>query len=760
MAHSKGDKTMATIYDVAKHAGTSISTVSNYLNQTKYVGPDKAKRVKEAIESLGYVPSRAAKSLKTKSSNEIHVILPGLTDPLYAHTYTGIANAIVDTDYALSLHLTNDIKATETLILEKVLKANPTGVILCTCQPDHTELLDRLERSCHSLFLFRSVELDRDVASFEFDNEAAVYKLCKRLMSTSDADIALVTGPVTYSFERQCITGYIKAHEVFDRTYKQNLVSSLPLSKEAAFRQLAIYYADKPLPNHIIASSNLFATAIRDLYAIHQKTDYTLITLGYESWYNKDLSRTILQTIRQGEQIGAEAITTLLGAIEHPRAYEKRTIICKDYFDNDMLTNQTSQLTSSISSAHKDQSPLRLLLLDDKRSLAAIKSLIPAFEAQFNITVEIETRSYSELRQTIIEQSHTDIPSYDLCSVDMPWIPELSESSIIAPLTDFVDQDYMKDITGNYNYPTRLGLYKQALYGIPYIIGSQLLFYRKDLFSNRDMNEQFFENYGRELTPPTDWFTYNQVAKFFTRKYNKTSPTTYGTCLADYFQDSILGEILPRVWGYDGHLIDNEMVPSFTSPSVKKAFDNYIEASKYGISETAHYAEDVANAFCQGDIAMITSYVSYAPMIYDPVDSKVNGLVDFVAMPSNSSMVSGWSLCLNKKRQDPQKANAFLKWFLSLDISYRYSLMTGNPTRHQLFYNANLNKLYPWLERCAETFEQGHTRRLFENAPSSHLTRETLEATVSNIIYRHQSSKSSIHSLLKQADRDLLKLTH
>ncbi len=113
---------MATIYDVAKLAGTSISTVSNYLNQTKYVGPDKSRRVKEAIESLGYVPNKAAKALKTSASNEIHVVLPNIDDPTYSHTYTGFNKILSDSDYTIVLHLTDDIPSNELYILNKIQK--------------------------------------------------------------------------------------------------------------------------------------------------------------------------------------------------------------------------------------------------------------------------------------------------------------------------------------------------------------------------------------------------------------------------------------------------------------------------------------------------------------------------------------------------------------------------------------------------------------------------------------------------------------
>lgn len=55
---------MATIYDVAKLAGTSISTVSNYLNQTKYVGPDKSSVSKKPLNLSVMSLTRQPKPLR------------------------------------------------------------------------------------------------------------------------------------------------------------------------------------------------------------------------------------------------------------------------------------------------------------------------------------------------------------------------------------------------------------------------------------------------------------------------------------------------------------------------------------------------------------------------------------------------------------------------------------------------------------------------------------------------------------------------
>src|SRR5690606_8643057 len=82
-----------TIIDVAKRAGVSKSTVSQYLNgRYEYMGADTRERIKQAVEELGYRPNTIARSLKKKKTKTIGVILANI---LYSFS-TKVIRAIED----------------------------------------------------------------------------------------------------------------------------------------------------------------------------------------------------------------------------------------------------------------------------------------------------------------------------------------------------------------------------------------------------------------------------------------------------------------------------------------------------------------------------------------------------------------------------------------------------------------------------------------------------------------------------------------
>ena len=66
---------MATIKDVAREAGVSIATVSNYLNRTKPVSKEKAKAIQTAIEDLKYSHNILARNFRIKNNQDMEILL-------------------------------------------------------------------------------------------------------------------------------------------------------------------------------------------------------------------------------------------------------------------------------------------------------------------------------------------------------------------------------------------------------------------------------------------------------------------------------------------------------------------------------------------------------------------------------------------------------------------------------------------------------------------------------------------------------------
>ena len=95
---------MATMKDVAKRAGLSVSCVSKYLNRPNSVLPATKKKIDEAIAALDYKPSIIAQSLRTKRSRIIVVIMESVINPFFATLFEAIRHDCEENGYFVMLH--------------------------------------------------------------------------------------------------------------------------------------------------------------------------------------------------------------------------------------------------------------------------------------------------------------------------------------------------------------------------------------------------------------------------------------------------------------------------------------------------------------------------------------------------------------------------------------------------------------------------------------------------------------------------------
>jgi LacI family transcriptional regulator len=103
-------KQTVTIQDVAKTAGVSVSTVSRVLNGKVDVAVDTQNRILEVIEQLSYTSSLAARSMRSRKTNLIGLIMPDIAYPFAFEVMKGVNRAIAESEYDLLVYTTGDIR--------------------------------------------------------------------------------------------------------------------------------------------------------------------------------------------------------------------------------------------------------------------------------------------------------------------------------------------------------------------------------------------------------------------------------------------------------------------------------------------------------------------------------------------------------------------------------------------------------------------------------------------------------------------------
>ena len=134
----------ATIRDVAQRAGVSPSTVSAYLNRTKYVSPDLAERIREAVEALDFHPSRAARALRQRTRS-LAFLVPDIANTGYVRSLRAASEVARGRGYTLLLLDTLNAARSVDEAVSQLIEMRVDGVLLAlTWDLARDEVLSRL----------------------------------------------------------------------------------------------------------------------------------------------------------------------------------------------------------------------------------------------------------------------------------------------------------------------------------------------------------------------------------------------------------------------------------------------------------------------------------------------------------------------------------------------------------------------------------------------------------------------------------------
>src|ERR1700712_3141161 len=132
----QGGRPMATMRDVALHAGVSAKTVSRVVNNDRYVSPDVRLRVERAVDELQYVPNMLAVTFRTGRDAAIGIAVPGVADPFFASIIGAVEREASRRGVAVIVTSVGWEAAHEQQSIEAVLHRRVAGMIICPVGPD------------------------------------------------------------------------------------------------------------------------------------------------------------------------------------------------------------------------------------------------------------------------------------------------------------------------------------------------------------------------------------------------------------------------------------------------------------------------------------------------------------------------------------------------------------------------------------------------------------------------------------------------
>src|SRR5436853_132293 len=190
---------MVTIRDVAKESGFSSTTVSIVLNNAplaRYIPAVTKKRIERAAKKLGYRPNLFARSLRSKRSHTVGVMVFDMTDPYCTLILRGIENCLYQSSYLPILTDVHNERGRFERYLEMLLDRRIEGlIVLANWLFLDMNLLADLEKNRIPTAMI-GCELHTDaVSSVIVDNEAGGHAALQHLYALGHRQIGFIRGP-------------------------------------------------------------------------------------------------------------------------------------------------------------------------------------------------------------------------------------------------------------------------------------------------------------------------------------------------------------------------------------------------------------------------------------------------------------------------------------------------------------------------------------------------------------------------------------
>ncbi|MNZ69658.1 HTH-type transcriptional regulator MalR [compost metagenome] len=324
-----------TIKDVAKKAGVSPSTVSRVLSNHPRISTETSRKVKEIMEQLGYHPNIMAKSLVSKTTNSICIMLPKSAEELFSNFFfMELIRGIVTQATRLGYDVLISSGANEKEEVEAVSRLlngrRVDGVILLYSRKDDP-VIDFLHENGHHFVLIGRSDRYPDTLSVDNDNVQASYDATKHLISLGHERIGFVSGPPDLVFSKDRLKGYMDALNDAGLEMRPEWIVEGEFLQDSGYRAMSFFMNLPDRPTAIVLIDDVVSFGVlRSLHELKYKVPEDLCLVSFNNIPLSELSTPPLSSIDIGiYNLGYTASQLLIQSIENnnDKNYQKRQII-------------------------------------------------------------------------------------------------------------------------------------------------------------------------------------------------------------------------------------------------------------------------------------------------------------------------------------------------------------------------------------------------------------------------------------------------
>ncbi|MBC2398298.1 LacI family transcriptional regulator [Clostridium tetanomorphum] len=327
-----------TMMDIAKKANVSKTTVSMVINNRDgNISDETRQKILAIAKELNYIPNSVARSLSTKKSETIGIILPDITNPFFSEMARAIEDGANNLGYNVIFCNTDNEETKEEKYTRLLISKLVDGVIFISGGESTKSINILVNNNVPFVVVDRPINDNKDYYGIYCLNREGVKKGIKYLINKNRKKIAFVIGPQELENAKERFRGYKEVMEEYD-LYNESLVFEGNFTTEGGMKATEEIVESIPDVEAIFYSNDMMAYGgikflLRNGYKIPQ--DIGVIgfdNIGISKFFEPELT-TISQPIYH---MGSEACRVLIDLINGKKINQNRI-----YFDTELIIRNT-----------------------------------------------------------------------------------------------------------------------------------------------------------------------------------------------------------------------------------------------------------------------------------------------------------------------------------------------------------------------------------------------------------------------------------
>lgn len=319
---------MATIKDIARQAGVAPSVVSRALNNKYGVKEETKELIQKIAREMDYYPNTAARSLVTRKTGTIGVMMADISEPYYSQIIKGMEFVASQTGYTLLFSNSYESVERNRVLQKMIFSERVDGLVIVGSNiQEKNFVMTLLEQEIPFVLIERNFS-DPRVNCIWVDNIEGAYLATKHLIDKGHSKIAHIAGNFYYQVALDRIEGYKKALNEAGIGFSEELIASGNfISKDA-------YEAMKELLRHqcsavFVANDAMAYGALQAISEAGLVVPDDIAVIGFDDLEFSALTNPPLTTIRQPRhEMGKKSLEILNSVLQGERIEEAGVKIC------------------------------------------------------------------------------------------------------------------------------------------------------------------------------------------------------------------------------------------------------------------------------------------------------------------------------------------------------------------------------------------------------------------------------------------------